>query len=131
MSTSDTVMRRQFTRNADRAVIAGVCAGLADHFGFKLCVTRALAVIALFMACPLAIIIYFAVVFLTPTSHDPERQPRRRRRTRSESPSSPSSPSSTLSVVRRRYQSLDSRLARLERYVTSARFNLDEELRKL
>lgn len=128
MSTSDTVMRRQFTRNADRAVIAGVCAGLADHFGFKLCVTRALAVIALFMACPLAIIIYFAVVFLTPTSHDPERHPRRRRRTRSESPSSPSS---TLSDVRRRYQSLDSRLARLERYVTSARFNLDEEFRKL
>jgi phage shock protein C len=128
MSTSDAVMRRQFTRNADRAVIAGVCAGLADHFGFKLCVTRALAVIALFMACPLAIIIYFAVVFLTPTSHDPERHTRRRRRTRSESPSSPSS---TLSDVRRRYQSLDSRLARLERYVTSARFNLDEEFRKL
>lgn len=128
MSASDSVMRRQFTRNADRAVIAGVCAGLADHFGFKLCITRALAVIALFMACPLAIIIYFAVVFLTPTSHDPERQPRRRRAARSESQASPKP---TLSDVRRRYQSLDSRLARLERYVTSSRFNLDEEFRKL
>lgn len=128
MSASDSVMRRQFTRNADRAVIAGVCAGLADHFGFKLCATRALAVIALFMACPLAIIIYFAVVFLTPTSHDPERQSRRRRAARSDSPTSPKT---TLSDVRRRYQSLDSRLARLERYVTSARFNLDEEFRKL
>ena len=128
MSASDSVMRRQFTRNADRAVIAGVCAGLADHFGFKLCVTRALAVIALFMACPLAIIIYFAVVFLTPTSHDPERQQRRRSASRSESRSAPKP---SLSDVRRRYQSLDSRLARLERYVTSSRYNLDEEFRKL
>jgi len=128
MSTSDTVMRRQFTRNADRAVIAGVCAGLADHFGFKLCVTRVLAVIALCMACPLAIIIYFAVVFLTPTSHDPERHLRSRAASRSESPPSPGP---TLGDVRRRYQSLDSRMARLERYVTSARFNLDEEFRKL
>jgi phage shock protein C len=128
MSASDSVMRRQFTRNADRAVIAGVCAGLAEHFGFKLCVVRVLAVIACFMACPLAIIIYFAVVFLTPTSHDPERQRRRRGASRSESPFAPKP---TLSDVRRRYQSLDSRLARLERYVTSTRYHLDEEFRKL
>ncbi len=37
----------------------------------------------------------------------------------------------TLSEVRRRFQSLDSRMARLERYVTSSRFNLDQEFKKL
>ena len=128
MSASDSVLRRPFTRRADRAVIAGVCAGLADHFGFNLCVTRMLAVFALIMTCPLAIIIYLAVVFLTPTTHDPERQPRHRRASKSDSPSSPSP---TLKDVRRRYGSLDDRLARLERYVTSRRFNLDEEFRNL
>jgi phage shock protein C len=128
MNASDTVLRRQFTRNADRAVVAGVCAGLAEHFGFNLCVTRLLAVIALLLACPLTIIIYFSVVLFTPSYHDPERQQRHRRA----SGSAPqSSPLPTFSDVRKRYQSLDGRLARLERYVTSARFNLDEEFRKL
>jgi len=128
MNASDTVLRRQFTRNADRAVIAGVCAGLAEHFGFNLCVTRLLAVIALLLACPITIIIYFAVVLFTPSYHDPERQQRHRRA--SGSPPQ-SSPIATVGDVRKRYSSLDSRLARLERYVTSARFNLDEEFRKL
>ena len=33
--------------------------------------------------------------------------------------------------VRRRFQRLDARLARMERYVTSPRFNLDQEIRNL
>ena len=128
MNASDGVLRRPFTRNADKAVVAGVCAGLAEYFGFNLCVTRLLAVIALLLACPLTIIIYFAAVVLTPSYHDPERQQRHR----SASGAAPqSSPKPTFGDVRKRYQSLDSRLARLERYVTSTRFNLDEEFRKL
>jgi phage shock protein C len=71
---------------------------------------------------------YIAAVFLFPAEHDPERQP-------GYDPEFEqalrSSPRQTMSDVRRRFQSLDSRLARLERYVTSPRFNLDQEFRKL
>jgi phage shock protein C len=128
MNTYDSIARRRFYRNKDRAVVAGVCAGLADYFGFNLKVTRILAFICLMMAMPMTLLVYFGTVFLVPsasgqgreTIHDPSfRQALR------------SAPAQTMGDVRRRFQSLDNRLARLERYVTSSRFSLDQEFRKL
>ncbi len=128
MSTYDSIPRRRFCRNRDRAVVAGVCAGLADYFGFNLKVTRILAFICLLMAMPMTLLVYFGTVFLVPSAPDLSRQagsdPEFRQALRS-------APTQTMSDVKRRFQSLDSRLARLERYVTSPRFNLDQEFRKL
>lgn len=128
MSPDATVPRRRFTRSRDRAVIAGVCAGLADYFGFNLKATRVLAVISLFMAMPITLLVYFGAVFLIPAAKDASPpggfDAEFRRAVRS-------SPAQTVSDVRRRFQSLDSRLARLERYVTSSQFDLDQEFRKL
>jgi phage shock protein C len=128
VSNYDSIPRRKFYRNRDRAMVAGVCAGLADYFGFNLKVTRILAVISLFMATLVTLVAYFGIVLLVPaapkTSSEPRFDPEFRRAVRS-------APRQTLSDVRRRFQSLDSRLARLERYVTSPRFNLDQEFRKL
>lgn len=128
MSNDDMISRRYFTRSADRAVVAGVCAGLADYFGFNLRATRVLAVIALFMAMPVTLLVYFGAVFLTPSAPGDQRHrgfdPEFRRAVRA-------APAQTMGDVRRRFQLLDGRLARLERYVTSSRFNLDQEFRKL
>jgi len=128
MTEYRSISRRRFVRNADKAIIAGVCAGLADYFGFNLKATRVLAFIALCMATPVTLLIYFGTVFLIPSAsvderrmdHDPEfRQALR------------AAPAQTLGDVRRKFQRLDGRLARLERYVTSSRFSLDQEFRKL
>jgi phage shock protein C len=128
MSTYDSLATRRFYRNRDRALVAGVCAGLADYFGFNLKVTRILAVICLLMAMPMTLLIYFGTVFLVPSAPDfsraENRDPTFRQALRSE-------PARTMGDVKRRFRSLDSRLARLERYVTSSRFDLDEEFRKL
>jgi len=128
MSSYESISGRRFYRNRDRAVIAGVCAGLADYFGFNLRVTRFLAFVCLLMAMPFTLLVYFGIVFLVPAaSAAPEPTPydvEFRRALRSD-------PAATLNDVRRRFQSLDSRLARLERYVTSPRFDLDQEFRKL
>jgi phage shock protein C len=128
MSDYDSIRRRRFYRNRDRAMIAGVCAGLADYFGFNLKVTRILAVIAFFMATPVTLLAYFGTVFLVPSASPndqlPKFDPEFRRALRS-------SPRETLGDVRRRFQALDGRLAKLERYVTSSRFDLDQEFRKL
>ena len=128
MSGYDSVSRRRFYRSRDKAMLGGVCAGLADYFGFNLRVTRILAFIAFLMAMPLTLLVYFGTVLLIPaesakysnSDYDPEFRKAVR-----------SAPAETLSDVRRRFQSLDSRLARMERYVTSSRFNLDQEFRKL
>ena len=128
MNNYGSISRRKFYRSRNRAVLGGVCAGMADYFGFNLKMTRVLAVVSLFMAMPVTLIAYFGTVFLEPAEPEdggqPNYDPEFRKAVRS-------SPRQTLSDVRRRFQSLDSRMARLERYVTSSRFNLDQEFKKL
>jgi phage shock protein C len=128
MRRYDEISRRRFYRIRDKAIIGGVCAGLADYFGFNLKFTRILAVIALLMAMPMTLLVYFGAVLLIPSAPTgnsrPEYDPEFRKAVRA-------APAQTLSDVRRRFQTLDSRLARIERYVTSPRFDLDQEFRKL
>ena len=109
-------------------MIGGVCAGLADYFGFNLRVTRILMVISLLMAFPATMLAYLGVVFLVPSAPvaatPPDYDEAFRRAVRSD-------PRHTMAEVGRRYKKLDARLAKLERYVTSPRFDLDQEFRKL
>lgn len=147
---SETADRRLY-RDADRAVLGGVCAGLAGYFGLNLKVTRLLAIIAFFMAMPFAVVAYLAVVFLVPAESSRQQSQRyvetgccwgvrrskraARRRARRESDGGgrvqPTAPEPSIRDVRQRYQSLDRRLAELEKEVTSPRFQLEQEFRKL
>jgi len=128
MSQYASITRRRFYRNREKAILGGVCAGLADYFGFNLKATRVLAFVAFLMAMPMTVLVYIGTVMLIPAApkgaRNGEYDPEFRQAVRS-------SPGQTLSDVRRRFQSLDSRLARLERYVTSSRFDLDQEFRRL
>lgn len=128
MSGHEGPGRGRFRRLSDRAMIGGVCAGIADYFGFNLKVTRILAAIAFLMAAPAALLAYFGTVFLVPSesgrTRTPDYDPEFRQALRSD-------PGSTIGDVRRRFKNLDARLARLERYVTSPRFNLDQEFKNL
>lgn len=124
MTTYDSTRRRRFYRNSDRACIAGVCAGLADYFGFNLKATRILAFISLLCAMPFTLLAYFGAVFLFPSAPGRKGEPYR-----DDDPKPPPPP--TMDDVRSRLRSLDDRLATLERYVTSSHFDLDEEFRKL
>ena len=127
MTAQASMHERRFRRNADKAMLGGVCAGIADYFGFNLCVTRLLAVIA-FFTMPVTLLGYLALVLLTPSvsaKSDPRPVDQEFRR------SMRSSPSQTMSDVRSRFKSLDRRLARLEKYVTSSRYQLDREFDRL
>ena len=132
MTTFAGTSERRLYRDADRAVLGGVCAGLARYLGFNLKVTRFLAVIAFLCAMPFAVIGYLGAVFLIPSSssrrfnaetYDELRKEELREEIRRAKP--------TVDEVRRRYKSMDERLARIETYVTSSRFELDEEFRRL
>jgi len=127
MSTFETVRPRSFYRRADNAMLGGVCAGLASYFGFNLRVTRILAVIAFFVAMPMAVIVYLAVVFLVPARAIAQEKRGRSKNWRARRVS----PEQMASEVRSKTQSLDRRLARLEKYITSRRYELDEEFRNL
>jgi phage shock protein C len=146
MITTNANLQRRLYRDADRAVLGGVCAGFAGYLGFNLKVTRFLAFIAFLMAMPIAVIGYLAAVFLIPSASrlnydiDTEEFVCRRRRSRKErkarkrhkkAESVAASGPSEADEIERRCRSLDERLVRLERHVTSRRFQLEQELSRL
>lgn len=150
MSTYSETSGGRLYRDTDCAVLGGVCAGLAGYFGLNLKVTRILAVVAFFMAMPFAVFGYLAMVFLIPAesrgdsgrvggarcgwgTRRARRRARRREERRAESREVPDRTVSGPSIkdVRERYSSLDKRLAELEKQVTSPRFQLEQEFRKL
>jgi phage shock protein C len=130
---------RHFARDADRAVLGGVCAGIADYFGFNLRATRVIFIIAFFVAMPFAAVAYIAIVLLVPAESgryeyvvEREVRKRRRRLTRKERAQVEDEERvQAAEAVKQRYQALDERLARIEKYVTSSRYNLDREFRNL
>ena len=132
---------RRFTRDAERGVVAGVCAGIADYFGFRLFAVRAIFIIALFVAFPFAALTYIAIVLLVPSESRYEvvvereircrRRMSRRERRRVEAELREQEQARKTERVRERYRSLDERLARIEKYVTSSRYDLDREFRNL
>ena len=127
MSAYAATPNRGLYRDTDRAKLGGVCAGLAQYFGFNLCVTRFLVIIAFLVAMPMTIIAYLAAVVLIParsSRNDGPADPAFRRAVRS-------APARTADDIRRQFRALDRRLARMEKYVTSSRYELDREFRNL
>jgi phage shock protein C len=115
-------------RNPRNGLIFGVCAGLADYFGFDVTITRVVVVLAAFGFAPMVLTAYLLLALLLPKApeemggeDDPHALERRIR----------TEPHGALDSVRHRYRELDVRLQRLETYVTSERFQLDREFDKL
>lgn len=153
MNSTDATSNNRLYRDADRAWLGGVCAGLAGYLGFNLRVTRILAFIAFLTAMPIAVAAYIAAVFLIPaSSSDPyasnqprqeqrcwvsrRRHRRRERRAQRERESfAPSEAAEAASMaadlIDSRCRALDERLIRLEKHITSQRYQLQQEFAKL
>jgi phage shock protein C len=132
MSTFAGTSGRRLYRDTDRAKLGGVCAGLSTYLGFNLCVTRFLCVMAFLFAFPFALIAYLGAVLLIPAASsrvygESDYETRRKNALREEILRA----RPTTDEVRERYRSMDERLAKIEKYVTSRRYELDEEFRRL
>lgn len=118
-------MRSRLYRDPENGMIFGVCAGLADYFGFDVKLTRICVALGGLFFFPTVIVIYVIMGLLLDDSPEPREKPVRedpalRRRVRSE-------PHATLRSVRHRFRELDRRLQRLEKHVTSKKYNLQRE----
>jgi phage shock protein C len=122
-------------RNPRRGMVFGVCAGLAEYFGFDVTVTRVIVAAGAFFALPIICVIYVLLGLLLPVRDQagPQRDydDPAEREVRSIQRQVRSSPHETLASVRYRFRDLDARLQRLEKYVTSNRYKLDREFQKL
>lgn len=119
---------RKLYRDTENGRLMGVCAGIADYTGISTCACRWLMVIAGVIWFPVVEIVYVVLGLVLP------RKPGNLYRDQVEERfwrSLRKSPTETFSDVRYRYRQLDQRMQRLERYVTSRRFNLDREFRDL
>lgn len=117
----------RFYRDDEAGKFGGVCAGLAEYFGFDLTLTRVVTVLAM-LFFPTVFLVYLVLWFVLPA------KPRSLYRDESDKDfwrGMRVSPRETLSEVRHRFRSADAKLQRMERYVTSRNFNLDREFQDL
>lgn len=112
MTAYESYAPRRFSRSTDRAVLGGVCAGVTDSFGFNLRVLRLLTVIAFFVAMPLTVAVYLAIVFLVPARLD-------------------SGYESVRAEHKQTRRQAEERIRVLERIVTENKFDLRSEINRL
>ena len=119
---------RRLYRDKQNGILGGVCAGIADYFGFSLTALRVITFLAFMFVPPATLFCYIAAVFLVP------RKPAGMYRSEKEElfwRSVRRDPKYVFDDVRHRFRDLDRRLQRMERYVTSPRFDLDRQFRDL
>lgn len=119
---------QRFYRDRRNGKIMGVCAGVADYFGWNVTFVRIIAVVALCWFSAATIIAYVVLGLVLPdkperpydwdTGEEYWRSVRR-------------SANDTFRDVRYRFRDMDAKLQRMEGYVTSGRYDLDREFRDL
>jgi len=111
----------------DRAMLAGVCAGVADFFGWKTKTVRILWVIAAFFWLPIMVGAYILMAWILDAK--PSVDFGRRVPTETSMPNDPMSPRNRFADVKTRFDRLEARLRVMESVVTSRGFQMDRELR--
>ena len=118
---------RTLYRDKRNGKVFGVFAGIADYFGFKKGATQICGLILCLMFPPL-IIVYIVLGFVLPVhpenlyaSDSLEKMWRAYRR----------SPIGTVDEVKHRFRSMEARMQKMERYVTSNRYKLDKDFQNL
>jgi phage shock protein C len=118
-------------RNMRRGKIAGVCAGIAEYFGWNLKWVRVAAILLTVFFFPLPIFIYLgAAVFMKPDTDIDRTQLRDTEEERFWRTFS-TRPKATFSELKHRFRALDARLADLARAVTSDEYGLRKAFRDL
>jgi phage shock protein C len=143
--------RGELYRNASQGKIAGVCAGLADYFGWETWLVRILVVSGVLLGMGWFIVIYIAAWFIL--DKKPGALNKKNQQTKSQySAESMQSedilssesikvksriwqagepPKQAFHDIRRKFKSLEKELRQMEHYVTSPEFTVSREINKL
>lgn len=114
-------------RDKENAMLAGVCAGIADYFGFNRKGTRVATALLLLLPpfFPFVIVSYFILAILLPVKpanlYETEEQAQFWRGVSN-------APSDVFGSLSHRFRELNMRLEKMEAFVTSKEFEIDREL---
>ena len=142
--------RGELFRNPSEGKIAGVCAGIANYFGWEAWLVRILAVSGVLLGMGWFIVIYIAGWFIldkTPGSSEKRNKKVNRQKNSSsiqfddianESIKVKSRiwqagepPKQAFHDIRRKFKTLERELRQMEHYVTSPEFTVSREINKL
>ncbi len=143
--------RGELYRNASQGKIAGVCAGLADYFGWETWLVRILVVSGVLLGMGWFIVIYIAAWFILdkkPGALNKKNQQTKSQYSTESNQSADNLSSESIKVksriwqageppkqafhdIRRKFKSLEKELRQMEHYVTSPEFTVSREINKL
>ncbi|NIP16977.1 MAG: envelope stress response membrane protein PspC [Xanthomonadales bacterium] len=125
---SDQYQRRnphRLYRDRENAIIAGVCAGLAEYFGFNRRAVRIIVGVGAIFFLPFVFVSYVLLAIVLPVKPaEPRIEEEEAKFWRGVS----NAPSDVFSGVKHRFRELDLRLQKMEAFVTSKEFEIDREL---
>lgn len=144
MSDGGRTPRRQLCKNKARGKLFGVCAGVADYFGFEAWVVRLVTVTLILFAGPFSgpvFIAYFVLAWvLDCKSPMDDSEPVKVSANNGDKPYRPdpltvwragTSPKQTMSQVESAFAVLEQRLRALEGFVTSSRFQWEKQFKEI
>lgn len=114
-------------RDREHAMLAGVCAGLAEYFGLNRCGVRIATVLLMLIPPFFAFVVITYIVLalvLKPKPADLYETPEQAEFWRGVN----NAPSDVFGRLSHRFRELNLRLERMEAYVTSKEFEIDREL---
>jgi len=139
--------RGELFRDPSKGKIAGVCAGLANYFGWETWLVRILVVSAVLLGMPFIIFLYVAAWFILDkksankghvniTGHRTENQAdaeisQSSIKVKARIWQSGEPPKQAFHDIRRKFKSLERQLQMMEQYVTSSEFTISREINKL
>lgn len=148
-------LKKDLFRDPDKGKIAGVCAGLAEYFGMELWLVRILVVSAFFLfAGPFIFVIYIAAWFIldkkpgskgSTTPFNPQKVASKPRGkgwhneiedeekvvVKSKIWQAGEPPKQAFFDIQQRFAKNESRLRKVETYVTSSEYQLNREINNL
>ena len=128
MRYHDSWRSQPLYRDPRQGKLMGVCAGVADHLGWNLTLTRVIAIMALIWLHILALVAYVVLGFLLPIKpddgHDADPNEKYWRSARR-------STDNSFRETPHRFDERDVNLQRMEGYVTSSRYDLERAFRDL
>jgi len=112
-------------RDKEHAILAGVCAGLANYFGLCRRGLRIVVLICTFFFFPFIVPAYIILAIILPAKpQDLYKDESQEKFWRGVS----MAPSDVFSNLNHRFRELDLRLQKMEAFVTSREFEIDREL---
>ena len=113
-------------RDRENAMVAGVCAGIAEYFGFSRKGLRVITAISTVLFMPFVVISYVILAIVLPVRPKAEVAVDEEQAKFWRGVSN--APSDVFSNVKHRFRELDLRLQKMEAFVTSREFDIDREL---